>query len=162
MTRNGTRCATPWHGAAARSRKWRRVATRYALYALRCLGFLYLAAAWIWAESPPQHYRARFGNAGAGSWTSAPATAWASGSPPFFPLTRSRAFGRGIEAAVRPPPSRVGPGNALNGAIPPKLGNLTQLLWLDLQDNQLSGSIPAALGNLRLNNLKGYILPTIS
>ncbi len=33
---------------------WQRVATRYALYAHRCLGFLYLAdlaGTWIWMES---------------------------------------------------------------------------------------------------------------
>ena len=30
---------------------WRRVATRYDQYAHRCLGFLYLAEAWIWMES---------------------------------------------------------------------------------------------------------------
>ena len=30
---------------------WRRVATSYAPYAHRCLGFLYLAAAWIWLKS---------------------------------------------------------------------------------------------------------------
>ena len=28
----------------------RRVATRYDKYAHRCLGFLYLAAAWIWLK----------------------------------------------------------------------------------------------------------------
>ena len=30
---------------------WRRVATRYAQYAHRFLGFLYLAGAWIWLKS---------------------------------------------------------------------------------------------------------------
>lgn len=27
---------------------WRRVVTHYDKYAYRCLGFLYLAGAWIW------------------------------------------------------------------------------------------------------------------
>ena len=30
---------------------WRRVATRYDKHAQRCLGFLYLAAAWLWLKS---------------------------------------------------------------------------------------------------------------
>ena len=32
-------------------KRWRRVATRYDKYAPRRLGFLYLAAAWIWLQS---------------------------------------------------------------------------------------------------------------
>ena len=34
-----------------RYKGWRRVATRYDQYARRCLGFLYLAGAWIWLKS---------------------------------------------------------------------------------------------------------------
>ena len=35
-----------------------------------------------------------------------------------------------------------------SGPIPPGLGNLTDLLWLGLEENQLSGAIPAELANL--------------
>ena len=42
--------------------------------------------------------------------------------------------------------------NQLSGAIPPELGNLSNLVELHLQRNELSGSIPAELGNL--SNLK--------
>ncbi len=47
--------------------------------------------------------------------------------------------------------------NNLNGTITPKLGNLTNLLLLNLTWNQLTGSIPAELGNLtKLENLMLY------
>ena len=36
----------------------------------------------------------------------------------------------------------------LSGEIPPELGYLAILTWLDLTDNQLSGKIPPELGNL--------------
>ncbi|MCX6029703.1 MAG: fibronectin type III domain-containing protein [Chloroflexi bacterium] len=38
--------------------------------------------------------------------------------------------------------------NALDGPIPPELGNLTALQYLNLAGNQLSGAIPPELGNL--------------
>ncbi len=38
--------------------------------------------------------------------------------------------------------------NQLSGEIPPELGNLAGLEWLDLGGNQLSGEIPPELGNL--------------
>ncbi len=38
--------------------------------------------------------------------------------------------------------------NRLTGGIPPELGNLTRLEYLNLQGNELSGSIPAELGRL--------------
>ena len=38
--------------------------------------------------------------------------------------------------------------NQLTGAIPPSLGNLTKLKLLDLSQNELTGSIPASLGSL--------------
>ena len=37
----------------------------------------------------------------------------------------------------------------LRGTIPPALGYLGKLRWLDLSDNQLHGTIPPALGNGR-------------
>ena len=38
--------------------------------------------------------------------------------------------------------------NGLRGSIPPELGNLSSLSWLDLWGNELRGTIPAELGNL--------------
>ncbi|KAF0894855.1 hypothetical protein E2562_004867 [Oryza meyeriana var. granulata] len=40
-------------------------------------------------------------------------------------------------------------GNNLTGTIPQSLGNLTNLIRLELQKNSLSGSIPASLGNIK-------------
>ena len=36
----------------------------------------------------------------------------------------------------------------MTGEIPAELGNLSNLEWLRLDDNQLTGEIPAELGNL--------------
>ena len=46
--------------------------------------------------------------------------------------------------------------NELRGVIPPVLGNLRNLEWLDLSKNELSGTIPPELGNLQ--NLRGLAL----
>lgn len=56
-------------------------------------------------------------------------------------------------------------GNNLSGSIPPELGNLVNLTYLNLYNNQLSGSIPPEFGNfinlqyllLHNNNLSGSI-----
>ena len=47
-----------------------------------------------------------------------------------------------------PSPERRHPAGHLSGAIPPELGNLTDLTVLGLEQNQLTGEIPAELGNL--------------
>ncbi len=39
-------------------------------------------------------------------------------------------------------------GNNLNGTIPPEIGNLVWLSYIDLSNNQLSGPIPPEIGNL--------------
>ena len=46
--------------------------------------------------------------------------------------------------------------NQLTGEIPPELGGLSNLTWLDLGDNQLKGEIPPELGGL--SNLTGLHL----
>lgn len=59
--------------------------------------------------------------------------------------------------------------NNLSGHIPPELGNLTELRWLELHNNTLSGSIPSELGRLSNlhhlwlgnNNLSGTIPPEL-
>ena len=38
--------------------------------------------------------------------------------------------------------------NALSGSIPPELGRLNTMTWLDLGENRLTGNIPAELGDL--------------
>ncbi len=44
--------------------------------------------------------------------------------------------------------------NGLAGSLPPALGNLTTLTWLNLNGNSLTGAIPSALGSLvNLNQL---------
>ena len=60
-------------------------------------------------------------------------------------------------------------GNRLRGAIPPELGDLSNLRGLVLHDNQLSGAIPSALGSLssleslwlQENRLSGEIPPEL-
>ena len=44
----------------------------------------------------------------------------------------------------------------LTGFIPSEIGNLANLIWLVLSDNQLTGSIPSKVGNL--TNLFGLFL----
>lgn len=39
--------------------------------------------------------------------------------------------------------------NALGGEIPPELGDMKNLAWLNLEDNQLTGEIPPELGKLK-------------
>ena len=46
----------------------------------------------------------------------------------------------------------------MNGEIPPELGNLSSLTWIELFHNRLSGEVSPKLGIL--SNLKGlYIKP---
>ncbi|HVR97585.1 MAG TPA: fibronectin type III domain-containing protein [Thermoanaerobaculia bacterium] len=60
-------------------------------------------------------------------------------------------------------------GNNLAGTIPPSLGQLTGLDFLNLENNQLSGSLPAEIGNLaslrtlflRFNQFSGEIPPEL-
>ncbi len=57
----------------------------------------------------------------------------------------------------------------LNGSIPPELGNLTDLHWLSMDNNELSGSVPPELGNmtnlqtlyLNSNQLSGSVPPEL-
>ena len=39
-------------------------------------------------------------------------------------------------------------GESLTGSIPPEIGNLTNVRYLELKNNQLTGSIPPEIGNL--------------
>ena len=50
--------------------------------------------------------------------------------------------------------------NQLTGEIPPELGGLSNLTYLDLPGNQLTGEIPPELGGL--SNLTGWFLTTTS
>ncbi|KAH0678811.1 hypothetical protein KY284_019896 [Solanum tuberosum] len=64
------------------------------------------------------------------------------------------------------PAQGVGSGRDIGGNIPKEVGNLSQLVELNLADNQLTGSIPAALFNisslhslsLAINSLSGHLL----
>ncbi len=47
--------------------------------------------------------------------------------------------------------------NNLTGSIPPEIGNLTNLTYMNLGYNQLTGSIPPEIGNL--TNLERLLLP---
>ena len=37
--------------------------------------------------------------------------------------------------------------NGFSGRVPPSIGNLSNLYWLDLTDNKLEGEIPVSDGN---------------
>lgn len=45
--------------------------------------------------------------------------------------------------------SREMSGNKLQGPIPSELGDLKNLISMDLYNNDLSGPLPATLGNLK-------------
>ena len=59
--------------------------------------------------------------------------------------------------------------NGLTGSIPPEIGNLTNLIYLNLSGNQFTGSIPSEIGNLtnlnelwlNINQLSGQIPESI-
>ena len=81
-------------------------------------------------------------------------------------------FGRVVRldlAGRRDAAARRTVSHGLIGSLPPEMGNLTGLRWLDLGDNDLFGAIPPELGNLtelrRLelgdNNLTGAFPPAL-
>ena len=52
--------------------------------------------------------------------------------------------------------------NRLSGPIPPELGDLVNLTYLHLADNQLTGCVPATLQNVQDNDLNQLGLPSCS
>jgi hypothetical protein len=46
--------------------------------------------------------------------------------------------------------------NKLSGTIPSEIGNLTNLIWLELDDNQLTGEIPIEICNLNIGELNYF------
>ena len=52
--------------------------------------------------------------------------------------------------------------NQLSGEIPPELGNLSNLIWLELSNNLLTGCIPESLRNSQVNDLPNLGLPFCS
>ena len=54
--------------------------------------------------------------------------------------------------------------NSFSGSIPPSIGNLSSLSWLDLTDNKLNGTIPISSGtttglDMLVNARHLYVLP---
>ena len=54
----------------------------------------------------------------------------------------------GVVYSVEDTDSLYLPYSGLTGEIPPEIGNLTNLTYLNLRNNQLTGSIPPEIGNL--------------
>ena len=50
-------------------------------------------------------------------------------------------------------------GNRLNGDIPSELGNLTNLFWLYLSQNELTGCIPEGFRKVQEDDLADLGLP---
>ena len=54
----------------------------------------------------------------------------------------------GVVYSVEDTDSLYLPYSGLTGEIPPEIGNLTNLAYLNLRNNQLTGEIPPEIGNL--------------
>ena len=72
------------------------------------------------------------------------------------PDESGRVWGLHLGAMWGPRGEPLESGNSLSGAIPPEIGNLTSLPFLDLSDNALTGAIPPEIGSL--TNLEGLAL----
>ena len=76
-------------------------------------------------------------------------------SGPYLPSLRDRDTEDGLSGSIPPELGALSglrwidlSHNELSGSIPPELGALSGLRWIDLSHNELSGSIPPELGNI--------------